>query len=366
MVDLGLEFTWQDNDYDDTVLGRTDDKRYGIFATLGFGDPRSWRGSVFGDYEKVELNARHRYINAGACGGAGAAATGPACFDPNQAPFPNAYNWNSSNKDDNWLLGAALTYPFSEKLKLTSSLTVRAQRRQRRYYGTRSATRCRSTTTTRTSKRPLTCALTTGINKNWGFSGGYTYQKYDWNDDQYDNYQYLAPPPPAALNTSTVVSERRVRVSAIQRQYLLGDRQVLLRLTGSSLRCTPAANVITYGTACPGALCYLCEAAVASLICFGGQRRPLTRIKSRRAHLWSAVNGYQHVRPACTVVRGTQLAVGSAACDVGHWCARCGSATGASIPRFFARFSITSMSFLSASTITRRKRAVSAHSPAHA
>ena len=46
MVDLGLEFAWQDNDYDDTVLGRTDDKRYGIFATLGFGDPRSWRGSV--------------------------------------------------------------------------------------------------------------------------------------------------------------------------------------------------------------------------------------------------------------------------------------------------------------------------------
>ena len=41
------------------------------------------------------------------------------------------------------------------------------------------------------------------IDKNWSLSGGYTYQKYDWNDDQYDNYQYLAPPPPAALNTST-------------------------------------------------------------------------------------------------------------------------------------------------------------------
>jgi len=39
------------------------------------------------------------------------------------------------------------------------------------------------------------------LNKNWGFSGGYTYQKYDWNDDQFDNYQYLAPPSP--LNTST-------------------------------------------------------------------------------------------------------------------------------------------------------------------
>ena len=190
MVDLGLEFVWQDNDYDDTVLGRTDDKRYGFFATLGFGDPRSWRGSVFADYEKVELNARHRYINAGACGGVGAAATGPNCFDPNQAPFPNAYNWNSTNKDDNWLVGASLAYPISEQLKLTGSIL----------YGRNDG----NADITAEVGTPLpinnydTYKQTSfnlradyRMNKNWGFSGGYTYQKYDWNDDQYDNYQYL-------------------------------------------------------------------------------------------------------------------------------------------------------------------------------
>ena len=202
MVDVGLEFTWQDNDYDDTVLGRTDDKRYGIFATLGFGDPRSWRGSVFGDYEKVELNARHRYINAGACGGAGAAATGPACFSPFQAPFPNAYNWNSSNQDDSWLLGAALTYPFSEKLKVTSSLTY--SRNDGNADITAEVGNPLPINNYDTYKQTsFNLRADYRINKNWSLSGGYTYQKYDWNDDQYDNYQYLAPPPPAALNTST-------------------------------------------------------------------------------------------------------------------------------------------------------------------
>jgi predicted porin len=155
---------------------------------------------VFADYEKVELNARHRYINAGACGGAGATATGPACFDPNQAPFPNAYNWNSTNKDDSWLLGAALTYPITEQLKLTGSLL----------YGRNDG----NADITAEVGVPLpinnydTYKQTSfnlradyRLNKNWGFSGGYTYQKYDWNDDQYDNYQYLAPPSP--LNTST-------------------------------------------------------------------------------------------------------------------------------------------------------------------
>jgi MtrB/PioB family decaheme-associated outer membrane protein len=202
MIDLGLEFVWQDNDYPGTTLGRTDDKRYGIFASLGIGDPRSWRGSLFADYEKVELNAYHRYINAGTCGGTGATATGPACFDPNQAPFPNAYNWNSSNKDDNWLLGGALSYPVSEQLKLTASLLY--ARNDGNADITAQVGNPLPINNYDTYKQTsLNLRADYRINKNWSLSGGYTYQKYDWNDDQYDNYQYLAPPPPAALNTST-------------------------------------------------------------------------------------------------------------------------------------------------------------------
>jgi MtrB/PioB family decaheme-associated outer membrane protein len=202
MIDLGLEFAWQDNDYPGTVLGRTDDKRYGLFATLGIGDPRSWRGSVFADYEKVELNAYHRFINAGACGGAGAAATGPACFDPNQAPFPNAFNWNSTNKDDSWLLGGALSYPFSEQLKLTAS-ALYSRNDGNADITAQVGNPLPINNYDSYKQTSFNLRADYRINKNWGLAGGYTYQKYDWNDDQYDNYQYLAPPPPAALNTST-------------------------------------------------------------------------------------------------------------------------------------------------------------------
>lgn len=202
MVDLGLEFTWQDNSYRDVTLGRTDDTRYGVFASLGFGDPRGLRSQIFADYEKLELNATHRYIGAGNCGGTGPTATGPNCFDPNSPPFPQAYNWSNSNKDDSWLLGVSASYPVSESLKLTGSYL----------YGRNSG----GATISAQVGNPLpinnydtytqssfNLRADYQVNRNWSLSGGYTYQSYDWIDDQWNNFQYLAPPPPAALNTST-------------------------------------------------------------------------------------------------------------------------------------------------------------------
>ncbi len=42
------------------------------------------------------------------------------------------------------------------------------------------------------------------ISRRWSLAGGYSYQKYTYSDDQYNNYQYLAPPASvSALNPST-------------------------------------------------------------------------------------------------------------------------------------------------------------------
>jgi MtrB/PioB family decaheme-associated outer membrane protein len=202
--DLGLEFNWQDNNYPGTSLGRTGDKRYGAYGSIAWGDPRSLRLSLFGDIERVKIDAYHRYIGAGSCGGTGTSATGPACFDPGQPPYSAAYNWRNSNTDDSWALGGAVAFPVTDRLKLSASLL----------YSRNSGEGNIDADSPGNIPQPLdiknydtykqislNLRADWRITRHWEVSGGYSYQKYDWRDDQYDNAQYIAPPTP--LNTSS-------------------------------------------------------------------------------------------------------------------------------------------------------------------
>jgi hypothetical protein len=70
---IALEGIYKDNDYDDTTLGRTGDKRWELFANLTYGTPSSWRLNLFGDYEKVKYDEYHRYISNPSCTSTGRA-----------------------------------------------------------------------------------------------------------------------------------------------------------------------------------------------------------------------------------------------------------------------------------------------------
>ena len=41
------------------------------------------------------------------------------------------------------------------------------------------------------------------VNRNWELTGGYAWEKYDYSDFQFNNYQNLNPPPPAPISTTT-------------------------------------------------------------------------------------------------------------------------------------------------------------------
>ena len=199
---IALEGIYKDNDYDDTTLGRTGDKRWELFANLTYGTPSSWRLNLFGDYEKVKYDEYHRYISNPSCT-SGTPPPGPNCHDPATPPTVNAYNWASTVKNDNWLIGLGVDYPVNEALMVTGSVLYEktdgsADFASQNNYG---------------NPLPLTVypnVKTTSLNlkgvyrfnKNWSVTGGYAYQKYDYSDDQFNGYTNTIPFPGLTTGSS--------------------------------------------------------------------------------------------------------------------------------------------------------------------
>ena len=192
---FSLEAIYKDNNYKDIVLGRTADTRYEYYASVNVGAPKTPQLSFFADYETVTIDAYHRSISN---------LTAPGAYNPFAPPNSSNYNWSNTNRDRNYLLGAALVYPLSETLKLTASYMYSQQDGSADFVSQNNFG----------SPVPITAYPNYNLNslnlrgdwafaRNWTVSGGYTYQKYAYSDIQWDNFRYLAPPPPNAITTTT-------------------------------------------------------------------------------------------------------------------------------------------------------------------
>ena len=118
-LDLGLEAIYKKNDYKDTALGRVNDDRQEYYASLSYGDPKSFRVMLFGDIEFLEYNSTHRV------GGTTLANSDPNAAPNNTAPgapFSTIYTWNAKNKDKSWQVGLGADWLPTERFTIKSSL----------------------------------------------------------------------------------------------------------------------------------------------------------------------------------------------------------------------------------------------------
>ena len=106
-LDLGLEVNVKRNRYDDTVLGRNDDKREEVSVSASYGDPKRFRLTSFGDIEHAHYDSTHWV---------GATTTFPVT---NTAG--TTYLWQSRVHDRNWLFGLAADWPVMDRLTLKAS-----------------------------------------------------------------------------------------------------------------------------------------------------------------------------------------------------------------------------------------------------
>lgn len=190
-LDLGLEFNYKDNKYTDMVLGRTSDTRREIYGSVSYGDPAVARWTLFGDYEKVQYESTHRVV------GTSTATTPPGPYDPHAAPTASNYNWSGTNKDQNYAYGFAIDVPATEKLMVKASVV---------YYKTDGQIDFAAPPTISEANYPQpvgayddskrTAFNLKGVyafSKTLSLTGGYAYEKYDYNDAQFDGYRNTIP-----------------------------------------------------------------------------------------------------------------------------------------------------------------------------
>jgi hypothetical protein len=106
-LDLGLEINVKRNRYDETVLGRNDDKREEVSVSASYGDPKRFRVTSFGDIEHTHYDSTHWV---------GATTTFPVT---NTAG--TTYLWQSKVHDRNWLFGLAADWPVMDRLVIKAS-----------------------------------------------------------------------------------------------------------------------------------------------------------------------------------------------------------------------------------------------------
>jgi len=129
--------------------------------------------------------------------GSSAATTPPGPYDPNMPPTSSNYNWQATNKDANYAYGLALEWPTSEKLKVSASYM---------YYKTDGQVDFAAPSTVAAASYPQPVSLfddskrrafnlkgTYAFSKTISLTGGWAYEKYDYQDAQYDGYRYTIP-----------------------------------------------------------------------------------------------------------------------------------------------------------------------------
>jgi outer membrane protein OmpA-like peptidoglycan-associated protein len=128
---------------------------------------------------------------------------GPNCFDPSSPPSSKSYNWTNNLKNDNWMIGVGVDVPVGDRFLLTGSVIYD------KVDGSSDMTAQQNfgnplplTQYPNIKMWSLNVKGTYRFNKNWSVTGGYAYQKYDYNDEQFIGYKNTIPIPGVTNNTS--------------------------------------------------------------------------------------------------------------------------------------------------------------------
>lgn len=184
---LGLEYAYKKNDYDETVLGRKEDRRNAYSLDITYALPESFKISAFLDYEDTKYKGMRRYINP----------SGNYSFDPYDPPVSNAYNWESTLKDKAYTLGAKLEVPII-KNKLTWFVSYLYEKGDGKV-NLSSQNNIGSPLDIPDSDdytwRIFETKFVYQFSPRVAFKLGYIYEKLKYKDPQFDGYTYIVGSP---------------------------------------------------------------------------------------------------------------------------------------------------------------------------
>lgn len=182
-LDLGADLIYKRNAYTDRPYGRNNEWRQEYALTASYGDPTKFRVTAFADWEQVRSDQAYR---------SSCAAPAASC-DPSQPLAPGAYVWSSRNINNNYLAGIGADWPVFERFALKGSYMWSKTTGGVDFTSTNSlgGPVIGGTTypmipfaTDNTTKHTLNLNGTFKYTKNWSFTGGYAFERYNYHDDQ--------------------------------------------------------------------------------------------------------------------------------------------------------------------------------------
>ena len=183
-LDVGFEGIIKSNDYEQNTLGRLKDDRREIYVNVSYVTAGGLRFTAFGDHEEIKYDSRHRIVGNSSLAGA---------YDPFAPANASNYNWTGNIKDRNWAAGFAVDWPATEKLVVKASAIY--------YKGDGAVDLALQEGTPTSVTRPLpvgnwddsrrtafTLRGDYAFSKSLSFKAGYSYEKLEYSDSQFDGY----------------------------------------------------------------------------------------------------------------------------------------------------------------------------------
>jgi MtrB/PioB family decaheme-associated outer membrane protein len=189
LVDMSFDVVLKYNDYKETILGRTEDKRQEYYVTAGYGSVDSFRVYAFADYEFVKIDSFHRV-------GGTAATANPALGFTSATNF----NWTADNDDQSYQYGLGATWKQSQRLMWhTNLLYVRTQGEADFSVpgappGFVGPGGLLPAWFDRSKRISFNLKGVYQHDRNWTFTGGYAWERYKYSDVGYDGFTYTLPP----------------------------------------------------------------------------------------------------------------------------------------------------------------------------
>ena len=198
LVDFSFDLILKHNDYKETVLGRTKDKRQEYYFTAGYGDINRFRVYAFADFEFVQLDSFHRV-------GGTAATANPALGFTSASNF----NWTVDNDDKSYQFGLGATWKQLDRLTWHTNLLYVKTDGNADFAvpgappGFVGPGGLLPAWFDRTKRISFNLKGVYQHDRNWTFTGGYAWERYKYSDIGYDGFTYTLPPATTAASYFT-------------------------------------------------------------------------------------------------------------------------------------------------------------------
>ena len=185
---LGAEFLYKHNDYDDTVIGRTGDQRYGINLFGNYVTNGGIKLTAFADYENTYYTSNHRSLGS-TCGAV------PNCFDPIFGGVSTAFfNWSGDVQSDSWGAGLGVDAPVFERFNVSANFLIQKNNGDVDIGSAQSPLANPPIAIGNWddyTKYAFNLKGIYAISKEFDLSAGWSYEDYQFRDVGYDGYLYV-------------------------------------------------------------------------------------------------------------------------------------------------------------------------------